>query len=40
MLIFGGMTSRDRLINGTKLSLFDQCEYYDLKYGLRGEERP
>jgi len=40
MLIYGGITSRERFINGTKQSLFDKCEYYDEKYEVPAEGRP
>ena len=40
MLVYGGITSRRRFINGTKISVFDQCEYYDEKYEIPAEGRP
>ena len=29
MLVFGGISTRERYINGTKILLFDECEFYD-----------
>jgi len=40
MLIYGGISSRERYINGTRIPIFDQCEYYDEKFGLPAEGRP
>lgn len=40
MLIQGGITSRDRLINGTKVQLFDRCDYYDERFDINPEKRP
>ena len=40
MLIFGGMTFRDRVVNNTVIKLFDMCEYYDQKYSIDPERRP
>lgn len=40
MLIQGGITSRDRLINGTIIQLFDWCEYYDDRFDINPERRP
>ena len=40
MLIYGGITSRERYINGTKLDLFQNCEFYDEKFNTQAENRP
>lgn len=40
MLIYGGITNRERYINGTLIPIFDQCEYYDEKFNLPPENRP
>jgi hypothetical protein len=40
MLIYGGISSRTRFINGTIIPIFDQCEYYDEKFNLPAEARP
>jgi hypothetical protein len=40
MLIYGGITARRRFINGTIIKMFDDCEYYDTKFGVTAERRP
>ena len=40
MLIFGGISTRERYINGTDLTIFDRCEYYDTKFDIEPENRP
>lgn len=40
MLIFGGISSRTRYLNSTKVLLFDECEEYDLIYDIDPERRP
>ena len=40
MLIYGGITSRKRYINGTTTEVFDECELYDEKFNMDAESRP
>jgi len=40
MLIHGGITQRSRKINGTRIQLFDWCEYYDERFNINAEKRP
>lgn len=40
MLIYGGITSRERFINGTVTEVFDECEFYDEKFNMDAESRP
>lgn len=40
MLIYGGISNRNRYINGTLIPIFDECEYYDIKFDSVAESRP
>jgi hypothetical protein len=37
MLVYGGISTRERYINGTDITIFDQCEYYDEKFDIAPE---
>lgn len=40
MLIYGGISQRTRYINGTDLTIYDRCEFYDEKFDIEPENRP